>query len=153
MTGPSEEHNTGCVILKNKPVIREHDNCANFLKDAKWEFPAQAVAGAGPTDTNNDASATMPNHCQCVVEGTCADPGDCSQYMTGAASTGASFNSAEWMRERVFASSNSTHPQKRCYIHMGEEGASQYNAEKKIRSCWDYYTFKKSADWDMNGTV
>lgn len=36
---------------------------------------------------------------------------------------------------------------------MGEDGASQYNSEKRVRACEDYMTLKKSADWDMTGTV
>lgn len=135
---PSEESFTGCVVLKNLPHTREYDNCANFLNGGTFEFSDSVAA---PVDMAN-----MPASCQCAMEGTCAPPAECNDYMQN------KYNSADWMKERVFAQTNSTDPRRRCWVHVGDEGSSPHNGEKKIRPCWEYSALKKNADWGMNGT-
>lgn len=109
-----EENWNGCVVLKNKPSIREFDNCAEFFRDATFQF-------GDPWATTTTASST--------------------------------FDSAEWMRQRVFAKNDGEDGRRRCHVHLGDEGSSQHDPMKKIRGCHEYSALRKTADWMMNGTV
>ena len=111
-----EENWNGCVVLKNKPTIREFDNCAEFFRGGVWQF-GDSVA------TPNSASST--------------------------------WDSAEWMRQRVYAKNDDRNAdgERRCWVHLGVEGSSQHDGNKKIRGCHEYSALKKTADWQMNGTT
>jgi len=63
------------------------------------------------------------------------------------------WESADWMRQRAFSKSadNGTDI-KRCYVHLGNEGSSQHDHNRRIRSCYEYQAIRKNADWGNNGT-
>jgi len=108
-----EENWNGCVVVKNKPTIRDFDNCAEFFNGAMFVFE-------DPTIGTTTSTAGMPP---------------------------ASYESADWMRQRAFAKSQDGDDRRRCWVHLGNEGTSQHDTNKRIRSCHEYSAIRKTADW------
>merc|ERR1711981_301034 len=87
-----EENWNGCVVVKNKPSIRDFDNCAEFFNGAMLVFEDPSIT-----------ASTIPG----------MPP--------------ATYESAEWMRQRAFANEENGTDSRRCWIHLGNEGSSQHD--------------------------